>query len=191
MQWLDTSAFLGLCSSLIGAIGVLWRSPTWGRSGGLPPLDYTLKTQHQLLASFSDAIGPRGITPRAMRDFVASTITTVPGGDSPSIPLPLPGWTSATRPTGMIGPAIGYNYDLRAIDMWDDRLGQWINPAFGGGTIGAPTRFAGPVAFDGPILANLPNGCFSDCDCGGRCRGCDRASRNQLWNNGQTVSICP
>lgn len=174
------SPFLTSIAGLfVGAIGVLWRSPTWGRSGGLPPLDYTLKTQQELLASFSDAIGPRGITPRSMRDFVASTITTNPGGVPPSIPLPLPGWTTATRPTGMIGPAIGYNYDLRQLDMWDDRLGEWVNGSFGGGTVAGDTSFAGRVDFgDGVFFNNLS-------------RQCVRANKGQVWNNGNNLSITP
>lgn len=140
---------------------------------GSPPTDYEILTQHELLAQFSDAQGRSGITPRALRNFVGSTVTTTPGGSPPTIPLPLPGWTTAERPVGMMGPAIGYNYDLRQIDMWDDRLGQWVNPAFQGGTVPGNVVFTGEVRM--PHLAP---------DCFGRERG-------TLWNNGLVVSICP
>jgi hypothetical protein len=164
---------------LFGAsLGVLWRSVSWGRTGGTPPTDYTIRTQPELLDSFSDAIGPRGITPRALRDFVASTVTNTPGGVPPSIPLPLPGWTTANRPSGMVGPSLGYNYDLQQLDMWDDKLGQWVNPAFTGGTVSGNVTFAGSVNFQGPVYARrLPRNCPR------------RTDRGRLWNNGQTVGV--
>lgn len=160
---------------------------------GTPPMDYSQMTQQQLLASFSDSIGPSGITPRSMRNFVASTITSTPGGAPPSIPQLLPGWTTATRPNGanLAGPAIGYNYTLRQLDMWDNQLQQWVNPSFQGGTVAGATTFVSGVTFDaaitvagratfsnGVVAANLPTSCT------GQVHG-------QFWNNGQTVSICP
>lgn len=147
-----------------------WRSRA---PQGTPPTDYETLTQHELLSQFSDAQGRNGITPRAMRNFVASTITTTPGGSPPSIPLPLPGWTTATRPTGMIGPAVGFNYDLQTLDMWDDRTGTWVNPSFNGGNVTGAVNFVGSV-----VMNSLP------VSCSGQASG-------TLWSNGHIVQVCP
>lgn len=158
---------LGWLSLLIGSVTAPW-SQWWNRGtgparmpAGTPPMDYTQMTQPELLASFSDAIGPDGITPRSLRNFVASTITSTPGGAPPSVPLLLPGWTTPTRPNGatLAGPAIGYNYTLRQLDMWDNEIQQWVNPSFQGGTVAGVTQFLSPVNFgssigvDGPLTA--------------------------------------
>jgi len=73
----------------------------------------------------------------------------------------------------MSGPAIGYNYDLRQLDMWDDRLQQWVNPNFQGGTVGGDVIFEGSVT-----MPNIVDNCWG-------------MPRGTLWNNGWTVSICP
>ena len=175
------SSLAVLVGSLTNQFSTWWppRSSTQGVIQGAPPTDYTIRTQPQLLALFSDAVGPEGITPKSLRDFVGSTITMNPGGTPPSAPLPLPGWTTESRPTGMVGPAMGYNYDTQALDMWDDRAQQWVNPTFGGGTTTVPTHFGGPVMFTGPVLMpNLPVTCTMQ-------------HSSTLWNNGQTVSIAP
>lgn len=144
---------------------------------GTPPTDYEVLTQQELLSQFSDAQGRSAITPRALRNFVASTITTTPGGTPPSIPLPLPGWTTATRPVGMIGPAIGFNYDLQTLDMWDDKAGVWVNPSFNGGTVTGFTTFAGGVTLANPInLVGLP----------GSTTG---LPEGRMWNNGWMAGI--
>lgn len=140
---------------------------------GTPPMDYVQRTQPELLALFSDSIGPGGVTPRTMRDFVASTVTVTPGGSPPTAPLPLPGWTTATRPVGMIGPSIGYNYDSHQLEIWDDRAQTWVNPSFNGGTVTNPVIFSGGI-----ILNPLPP------SCSGQATG-------TLWNNGRIVGICP
>lgn len=192
---------LGLLSVFIGSLA---RSPwsQWWNQGtgparmpmGTPPMDYTVRTQPELLASFSDAIGPDGITPRSLRDFVASTVTITPGGVPPTIPLPLPGWTTATRPDGtnLVGPAIGYNYTLRQIDMWDDQLQQWVNPAFQGGLVGGDTEFAGNVLITGTLTSGaggiVAESSISAPNLAASCLG---QGSGTFWNNGQTVSICP
>ena len=167
---------------------------TQGQLQGAPPVDYTILTQAELLASFSDAIGPDGITPRSMRNFVASTVTMNPGGIPPSIPLPLPGWTTATRPpaSSMVGPAIGFNYDLQQLDMWDDRLQTWVNPSFQGGIVGGVTTFANSVAFEGPVVGFTSQVTMYDgVIMPGLPATCTGQQSGKLWNNGQTVSICP
>lgn len=176
--WEVAFLFLGQIWDYVPA-GLVWRTnQSGGNVIGSPPVDFTMRTQAQLLASFSDAIGPDGITPKSMRDFVGSTVTMNPGGVPPSAPLPLPGWTTATRPTGMVGPCIGFNYDLQTLDMWDDQAGVWVNPAFNGGTVTNPAYFVGGITVTGPIVFDFPT------SCSGQVSG-------QLWNNGQTVSICP
>lgn len=170
--------FIGQIWSYVPA-GSVWR--TNGSPGnviGSPPVDFTMRTQAELLASFSDAIGPDGITPKSMRDFVGSTVTMNPGGVPPSAPLPLPGWTTATRPTGMVGPCIGFNYDLQTLDMWDDQAGVWVNPSFNGGTVTGNTTFVGATYFAGQVVVTFPNTCAA-------------VAPGTLWNNGQTVGICP
>jgi hypothetical protein len=187
--------WLGL---FIGSASAPW-SQWWNRGTGparmpqgTPPMDYTVKTQPELLASFSDAIGPDGITPRSLRDFVASTVTTTPGGVPPSIPLPVPGWTTATRPVGMVGPAIGYNYDLKQLDMWDDHLQTWVNPSFQGGVVAGTTEFTGLVIFSGP-----PVGFDTDVVFEGGMIATNLSSTpagqqaGQFWSNGQVVSVIP
>lgn len=189
--------YIGL---FFGSVTAPW-SQWWSRGTGparmpvgTPPMDYTQKTQPELLASFSDAIGPDGITPRSLRDFVASTVTTTPGGSPPTIPLLLPGWTTATRPNGanLAGPAIGFNYDLQQLDMWDNQLQIWVNPSFQGGTVAGDTVFVGSVGFAGPtvdingvlslgstiVAPNLGSGCLG-------------VASGTFWNNGNTVSVCP
>lgn len=150
---------LGWLGLLIGSVTAPW-SQWWNRGtgparmpAGTPPMDYTQMTQPELLASFSDAIGPDGITPRSLRNFVASTVTSTPGGAPPTIPLLLPGWTTPTRPNGatLAGPAIGYNYTLRQLDMWDDSIQQWVNPSFQGGIVAGNTQFLADVAFSSTI----------------------------------------
>jgi hypothetical protein len=189
---------LHLVGLFLGSVTAPW-SQWWNRGTGparmpqgTPPMDYTVKTQPELLASFSDAIGPDGITPRSLRDFVASTVTTTPGGSPPSIPLPVPGWTTATRPVGMVGPAIGYNYDLKQLDMWDDHLQTWVNPSFQGGTIAGETVFTGLVGFTGPSVS-IESALFMgpvviDNDLPTSPVG---LQAGQFWSNGQVVSIIP
>lgn len=189
LSWLG--AFLG--STAFAPFSQWWNQGTGPQPmpQGSPPMDYNQLTQAQLLASFSDSIGPTGITPRSLRNFVASTITSNPGGSPPSIPMPLAGWTTATRPTGMVGPAIGYNYDLRQLDMWDDHLGQWVNPSFQGGLVGGATTFASPVTFDSSILVDGPITAADGIIAAGLPTSCLGQNHGQFWNNGQTVSICP
>lgn len=171
---------------VMALLGLVARMPQ-----GTPPVDYTPMTQADLLEQFSDAIGKKGITPRSLRNLVGSTVTTTPGGVPPTIPIPLPGWTTATRPTGMVGPALGYNYDLRQLDMWDDHTNSWVNPAFSGGTVSGATTFAAGVTFsstaqvagtltaNGDIVApNLPT------SCSGKVTG-------TLNKNGNVVGVCP
>jgi hypothetical protein len=119
---------------------------------GTPPMDYTPMTQAQLLASFSDSIGPSGITPRSLRNFVGSTVTSTPFGTISAVPLPIPGWTTATRPVGMAGPVMGFNYTLQQLDLWDNLAGVWVNPGFNGGNVTGETVFSGPVEFSGPSI---------------------------------------
>lgn len=174
MSWLN---YVGL---LLGSVVTL---PRWARMPhGVPPTDYTIRTQPELLSMFSD---DARITPRSMRDFVASTVTTNPGGGPCVVPIPLPGWTTAGRPTGLVGPAVGYNYDLRQLDLWDDSIGEWVNPSFSGGVVSGDTIFAGKVAVVGdvklegnvsiPHLHHLPH----------------HKSTGDLYRNGPIVSIIP
>lgn len=159
---------------------LVWRTnQSNGNVIGSPPVDFTMRTQAELLASFSDAIGPDGITPKSMRDFVGSTVTMNPGGVPPSAPLPLPGWTTATRPTGMVGPCIGFNYTLNQLDMWNDQTQSWVNPAWTGGAVNNPAAFYGAVSFYGPVIAPV----LQDT--------CTAQQVGTLWNNGNTVSVCP
>lgn len=188
--------WLGL---FLGSVTAPW-SQWWNRGTGparmpmgTPPMDYTQKTQPELLASFSDAIGPDGITPRSLRDFVASTATTTPGGSPPTIPLLLPGWTTATRPNGanLAGPAIGFNYDLQQLDMWDNQLGIWVNPSFQGGVVAGATTFVSGVNFDSAIAVAGVVSLGSTVIAPNLGSGCLGVASGTFWNNGQTVSICP
>jgi hypothetical protein len=178
--WEAAFLFVGQIWNYLPRAGQWWPTINDPNSNtqGAPPVDFTMMTQAQLLAQFSDAIGPDGITPRSMRNFVGSTVTMNPGGIPPAAPLPLPGWTTATRPTGMVGPCIGFNYDLNTLDMWNDQTQSWVNPAFNGGNVDYATSMLGGLSVQGPFIANLPT------TCSGQASG-------TLWNNGNTVSICP
>src|SRR5262249_35883396 len=142
---------------LIGMASAVWYKQRSGISlgplAGVPPVDYTILNQQQLLASFSDAIGPDGITPRSLRNLVASTVTSNPGGSPPSAPMPMPGWTTSTRPTGMPGPAFGFNYDTGQMEIWNPQSGTWVSPAFTGGTVPNPTTFLSVVTRHGVTTA--------------------------------------
>jgi hypothetical protein len=183
---------LDLLGMFIGSVALSgWRANSPSRlPQGIPPLDYTLMTQDELLVQFSDRVGSKAITPRSMRNLVASTVS-ITAGNLPVAPIPLPGWTTENRPPPetMVGPAIGYNYDLCQLDMWDDRLQTWVNPSFQGGTVAGATVFAGPVLFEnavdldgptvlsGPIFTdNLPTG---------------RQSKDQVWKNGTMLGVSP
>lgn len=196
-------------ASIIGfVLGTAVRSPwtTWWNQGigpvpmpsGTPPVDYTQLNQAQLLSQFSDAIGPNGITPRSLRNLVASTITPNPGGAPASIPIPLPGWTTATRPdtATLSNPVMGYNYTLQQLEIWDNEAGEWVNPGFVGGTVPGESTFTsnihllghtqmnaganinGGVAIQGNIKVWLPKSPVG-------------LKSGDLWNNGNTVSVVP
>lgn len=201
MHVLEWIGFLGLVVGSMSTSGwpayVAW--PKYFRARGphgSPPTDYDILTQPELLSQFSDAQGRYGITPRSLRNFVASTITVNPGGTPSVIPIPLPGWTTANRPTGLVGPSMGYNYTLKQLDLWDDEAQEWVNPSFQGGLVAGSVTFGDRVSFQQPVGFSNTVGFLNQVNLGanvivqGIPTSCPRTG-NQLWNNGQTMSISP
>lgn len=183
-------------------MGSLARSPwtQWWNQGigprpmpsGTPPVDYTQLTQAQLLSQFSDAIGPNGITPRSLRNLVASTVTMQPGGSTNAIPLPLPGWTTANRPnvSGLAGPVIGYNYTLQQLDLWDNEAGEWINANFPGGFVPNAANFNSPVQMNAGFNSNA-GGNITGNFVMHLAKSPVGLPSGTLWSNGNTVNIVP
>jgi hypothetical protein len=194
--------FLEILGLLIGSMSTSgWPSyvawPRYFRSRapqGSPPTDYEILTQSELLAQFSDAQGRYGITPRSLRNFVGSTIVTTPGG-APVAPIPLPGWTTANRPTGLVGVAMGYNYDLKQLDLWDDVHQTWVNPAFQGGLVAGDVVFAGTASFQHAVGFSGETGFIGRVNLGanvyvaGLPNQCGTSGR--LYNNGGSMGVSP
>jgi hypothetical protein len=83
----------------------------------------------------------------------------------------------------MIGPAMGYNYDLKQLDLWDDQAQEWINPSFNGGTVTGATTFVGSVNISGNLVTNssvIMNNVPVTVSFPG-----------VVWNNGQILFLSP
>jgi hypothetical protein len=51
---------------------------------------------------------------------------------------------------------LGYNYDTQNLEVWDDQLQTWVDPAFKGGTVAGATKFAGEVIFERGLNSTGP-----------------------------------